>query len=109
MKYLASCCLAILLSGCDTVYQPLGWDGGYEEKKIAEQHYWLQYLGNSTTSREWVIASWHQRAAQLCDNRYTVLTINSIAAAEKLDSIEKIVSTPMNRKNPTLSGEIRCD
>lgn len=105
-KHLLYLLMLTLLSGCDTVYQPLQWDGGYTDKQLAAEHYWIKYLGNTTTSVTWVSRSWHRRAAQLCPNGYRQLKIK----VTSVDTLEKkpILETPLTRVNPTLEGEVIC-
>ena len=95
----------LLLAGCDTVYQPLGWDGGYEDKPLPKHIHWIKYQGNSTTSDNWVLESWHKRAAQLCINGYQAIRIN-VTSPSNQD--QKILELPLQRQNPVVEGEIRC-
>jgi hypothetical protein len=97
--------LGILLTGCDTVYQAMSWDGGYESRQIANNHYWIKYTGNSTTQANWVLLSWQRRAQELCNNNYKVLKIE---APQTLSDNQPIIQTPLNRHNPIVIGEILC-
>ncbi|MEH6444471.1 MAG: hypothetical protein V7784_11290 [Oceanospirillaceae bacterium] len=105
MKHFFILTLTLFLAGCDTVYQPLGWDGGYEDKALASDRYWIKYQGNATTSLTWVTQSWHKRAAQLCKNSYEVQLMGRQAAHE---APKELIDIPLNVDNPTVAGEIRC-
>jgi hypothetical protein len=95
----------LLLAGCDTVYQPLGWDGGYEDKPLPNHIHWIKYQGNSTTPDNWVLESWHKRAAQLCINGYQTTQINVTTPSNKDN---KILELPLQRQNPVVEGKIHC-
>lgn len=108
-KDFAMCCsllpMLVLLTGCDTVYQPLGWDGGYEDKPLGQARHWIKYQGNATTRHTWVTQSWHQRAAQLCINGYEVTEIErSVADPTK----PNILKQPFKRENPVTEGQVQC-
>ncbi|NRA19765.1 MAG: hypothetical protein HRU05_04720 [Oceanospirillaceae bacterium] len=108
MKKLIILSLAVLLSGCDTVYQPLGWDGGYQEQQLRHGHYRLNYQGNSTTPDQWVLQSWHRRAAQLCPSGYAILAINIQQPLSSDATIKTLLNNPLSRRNPEVSGELKC-
>ena len=96
----------LLLAACDTVYQPLQWDGGYQDKQLAPNHFWIEYLGNTTTPFTWVQKSWHKRAQELCRSDYRTKNMKSITSEQ---SVKKpIIETPLHRTNPTLEGEVIC-
>ncbi len=97
--------LSSLLAGCDTVYQEMGWDGGYENRQLAKNHYWIKYTGNATTQANWVLLSWQRRARELCNNNYKVLKIETPQA---LNDNQAIIQTPLNRYNPIIIGEVLC-
>lgn len=93
-----------LLSGCDTVYQPMGWDGGYEDKQLADKHYWIMYQGNSTTPDEWVQQSWQRRASELCAHGYKITKLQGILNHQAADLTE----LALKKRNPVMTGEIQC-
>jgi len=98
---------ALLLSGCDTRYQSMGWDGGYQEQVLATDHYRLSYQGNSTTQDVWVLQSWHRRASELCPAGYSVLSIHA-PNTESSEQAKEVFSNPLTRRNPEAVGEIKC-
>lgn len=108
MKKIIIMGLATLLSGCDTVYQPLGWDGGYQELPLQKGHFRLNYQGNSTTTDQWVLQSWHRRAAQLCPSGYKILAINITQPLSADNAAKTLLSNPLSRRNPEVSGELKC-
>ncbi len=74
MKYIGIILTVSLLGGCATGYQAHTWSGGYKDKEIGTDHYYVEYLGNGTTSRETVNAYWGKRASELCPNGYNELS-----------------------------------
>jgi len=104
-KYSLIFVLATFLTGCDTVYQEMSWDGGYENHQLNEHHYWLKYTGNSTTPANWVLSSWHRRAKELCNTRYKTIKLE---IPQVLHDSQTILQTPLNRHNPIVVGEILC-
>jgi hypothetical protein len=108
MKNCALVSLLLLLAGCDTVYQPLGWDGGYEDKALTDDKYWIKYLGNTTTTDSWVRQSWNKRASELCAGPFNVLKINTKTPNLEIKQIAELVNTPLNRNNSTMEGVIEC-
>lgn len=71
MKKLIVLSVAALLTACSTPYQSYGIAGGYQDEEIAEGEYYLRYVGNGFTSNEKVKNLWHQRARELCNNKYS--------------------------------------
>ncbi len=55
----------VLLSGCATSYQPLGYSGGYTEQPIKENVYIVTFKGNGFTAPERVRRYAIYRAAEL--------------------------------------------
>ena len=101
---ISSC--ALLLAGCDTVYQPMGWDGGYEDKQLADKHFWVKYQGNSTTEDQWVKESWQQRAKELCPTGFKIVKLQGIKNnAQKEIDLNKVI---FKKRNPVIQGEIKC-
>jgi len=97
----------LVTSGCDTTYQPMAWDGGYQDQQIAQGQYRLLYQGNSTTNNDWVLQNWHRRAAQLCPTGYQVLKIQK-PDADSGTTTKEILSNPLTRRNPIVLGELKC-
>ena len=92
--------------GCDTAYQPMGWDGGYEDKLLSHKHYWLKYQGNSTTPDQWVKDSWQRRAGELCANGFSILKLQGIDTnAQKALDLNQVI---FKKRNPLIEGEIKC-
>ena len=64
--------VSLLVQGCSlsTPYQPKDGvhavGGGYEDRKIDENTFWVSFEGNSWTSPEQVLAFWLQRGKELC-------------------------------------------
>jgi len=98
----------LLLSGCDTTYQSMGWDGGYQEQILAMDHYRLSYQGNATTQDSWVLQSWHRRASELCPAGYSVLSIHA-PNTQSSEQAKEVFSNPLTRRNPEAVGEIKCN
>ena len=66
-KILCACPLVamMLLGGCATPYQSVGATGGYIDRKIDDQTYYVQFSGNGYTSRDKVHKYFMYRCAEL--------------------------------------------
>jgi hypothetical protein len=96
----------LLLAACDTAYQPMAWDGGYEDKSLGDKHFWLKYQGNSTTDDQWVKESWQRRASELCPTGFKIFKLMGIAkSAQRETDLNKII---FKKRNPIIEGEIKC-
>ncbi|KTF13125.1 MULTISPECIES: CC0125/CC1285 family lipoprotein [Pseudoalteromonas] len=104
MKFILSITGFLLLAGCATGYQAHTWSGGYKDKALGENHYYVEYLGNGTNSTETVNTYWDMRAKELCPNGYTEVTSelgknNSFAAGTAGVSFD----------HPWKKAEIKCN
>jgi len=108
MRKMAVVLSVFLLSGCDTTYQAMDWDGGYQEQTLDTGHYRLSYQGNSTTQDYWVLKSWHRRASELCPAGYSVLSIHA-PNTESSEQAKEVFNNPLTRRNPEAAGEIKCN
>lgn len=62
----AACALvAIALAACVTTYQPLGTTGGYQERSVGKDRWFVEFFGNGHTSRDTVMVYWLQRCAEV--------------------------------------------
>lgn len=59
--------VTVLLSGClgPTPYQVRGATGGYQERSVGEDRWYVEFYGNGFTSRDTVFAYWLHRCAEL--------------------------------------------
>lgn len=86
-------CSAMLLTACTTTaYQSKDANGGYSERKLEENVYFVTFSGNSNTSRDAVYRSWLYRCADITTQRgydwFVVLgqqAQSSKAADERID------------------------
>ncbi|UZD57269.1 hypothetical protein OLL83_003035 [Shewanella algae] len=104
MKNTAIISLIFLLSACATGYQTHTWSGGYKDKEISDGHYYVEYLGNGTTSKETVNEYWARRASELCPNGYTELSANT----GKNNSFA-MGTAGVTFDHPWKKAEIKCD
>lgn len=58
--------LILVHAGCVTQYQPYGVTGGYEDKKIGDNKYMVEFQGNGYTSHSTVLSYAKRRALELC-------------------------------------------
>lgn len=58
-------CLALLVAGCVTTYQPRGAGGGYQDEKISEDTYRVTYYASGSTSRPVLLKYFLYRCAEL--------------------------------------------
>jgi len=64
--------IVILVSGCAIPYAKKGtqgFKGGYDDKKIGDEHYAIEIEGNGYTSYELAERFFHKRAAELCEGK----------------------------------------
>lgn len=104
MKHVVAIFLTTLLTACATGYQAHTWSGGYKDQKLSEGHYYLEYLGNGTTSRETVNAYWDRRANELCPSGYTELS----SKVGENDSVA-VGTAGVTFDHPWKKAEIKCD
>jgi len=59
------------LAGCvgPTAYQPWGATGGYRERLVGENRYYVEFFGNGFTTRDTVMAYWLHRCAELTQQK----------------------------------------
>ncbi len=58
-------CFVFLLAGCAAPYQPRGHQSGYTDKRIDDNTYIVNYLGDGTTDAERTWNFWMYRCAEL--------------------------------------------
>ena len=71
-KTLGLMAVVVLLSACNTTYGPasaLGGTGGYTDKKVGENQFYIESLTNVSTGPEKALEYWHRRASELCGGR----------------------------------------
>jgi hypothetical protein len=57
--------LVIALAACTTAYQPLGATGGYQERSVGKDRWFVEFFGNGHTMRDTVMVYWLQRCAEV--------------------------------------------
>jgi hypothetical protein len=61
----------LLLAGCATKYQPMGFSGGYKDGHIKDNIYFVEVVTNSFTSQTVAAQYFHRRAKEVClENGY---------------------------------------
>jgi hypothetical protein len=72
-KILILISITIIASGCATASYKSRDDGftnyGYEEKKIEDNKFAIEYYGAKSDSYEKLEAYWHMRAAEVCNSK----------------------------------------
>jgi hypothetical protein len=60
-----------LLAGCATVtpYQPRAFSGGYQERLVGPNRWYVEFFGNGHTTRETVTAYWLYRCAEVTQEK----------------------------------------
>jgi hypothetical protein len=67
---------AAILAGCATSYQPMGWNGGYEETRLDKNVFLVSFRGNQHTSMQQAQDFAFLRAADLAlESGYQYLAI----------------------------------
>src|SRR5947208_94690 len=70
MARFATCVFVLasaFLAGCatPTAYQPKSWTGGYQERAVGKNRWYVEFYGNGRTTRDTVMAYWLHRCAEL--------------------------------------------
>lgn len=108
MRILSVAAFSFAISGCVTGYQAYTWSGGYKDKSLGDGKYYVEYLGNGSTSTELVLQRWEQRSSELCPNGYEII---SNSAGENSGTTAGMVGTtviPISFSHPYIQGEIQC-
>lgn len=113
---------ACLAAGCfaKTPYEQAGYRGGYNDIETQPGTHFVSFAGNGFTTRDEVIAGWHQRAAEVCGGYYEVLgqstdtersgtayVSGTATTRGNQTQIEATVREPMIRKSRA-EGYVRC-
>ena len=71
MRKLLLAVLALALAGCATVtpYQPRAFTGGYQERLVGPNRWYVEFFGNGHTTRDTVTAYWLYRCAELTQEK----------------------------------------
>lgn len=101
--------LAMLTSACATPYQPRGLTGGFEEKKLAEGRFWLQFRGNGFTKPETVRQYWNKRAGELCGGRSYKENTSSGYDTKTSFIVLASGAYPTTDRFPVMQGTIECE
>ena len=80
----------LLLSGClgPTPYQLKQFNGGYQERAVAADRWYVEFFGNGYTSRETVFAYWIYRCAEVTQQKgfdYFVIVARTPQASPAAD------------------------
>jgi hypothetical protein len=63
--------LLLLITGCATPYQKMGFTGGYEDTHLKANTYYVNVQTNAYTSQITAVQYFHRRAKELClENGY---------------------------------------
>lgn len=58
-----------LLGGCATTYEPRSATGGYQERAVGPNRWYVEFFGNGKTTRDTVSAYWLYRCAELTSQK----------------------------------------
>ena len=99
--------LTITLSACMTPYQERGATGGYTDKQIADNVYYVTFSGNGNTPRDRVFRFWLYRCAELTKSKgYDYFVIASTPVRGSSDAARAAVAYAgeYNEIEPTAAG-----
>lgn len=101
--------LPLLFTACATPYQASGALGGYSEKKIADNKYELQFLGNKYTDMNVIHEFWSRRASELCNGK----PYNGKSTSGQLEKSAGMLAPngvflPMEFSYPLAKGTVEC-
>lgn len=103
--------MLVLLAGCATPYQRMGWSGGYEDRVMAPGVYLVTVNVNGYTSASTAFEYLQRRSYELCPTGFTVQSSMSdaqLGAVSHYDSFTHTTETTVVRK-PEMSALIRCN
>ena len=102
--------VALALAGCSTPYQPMGFSGGYKERRMGEDSFFVEVRVNGYTSSGTANEYLHRRAQELCMgagyDRY-VLTGGTASAQVGAYTNTSTGQTTVVQK-PEMSALARC-
>lgn len=117
---------SILLSGCATKYQPMGFTGGYRDFEAQPGIHYIVFRGNGYSSPDNIIEYWHRHAAEVCGgkDKYEVLKSEDVSRitysavtttsgsfntyGNSGDYQGNSVSELHERKHPAMAGYVKC-
>ena len=69
MKFVPLLILSLFIAGCATTYQPNSITGGFSDKQLSFDSFWIGFSGNGYTSASDVQDMCLLRAAEICYSR----------------------------------------
>jgi S1-C subfamily serine protease len=61
--------MVVVIAGCATKYQPMGFTGGYTDQSLGDNVYLIQVNVNAYTSAATAYRYFHRRAQELCQSK----------------------------------------
>jgi hypothetical protein len=111
---LSAVCLGAVvfgLTGCATPYQKSGFTGGYTDKHLRDDLYFVEFAGNGVISRAQVAEYFYRRAREVCTENgysdYRVVDPKDNSVQSFYGSNNGIVSVATINK-PVMSGFVNC-
>lgn len=96
-KILSIVMSCVLLGGCSTGYQKLGYDGGYSEMRTAKNSYMVEYTSNAYTDQSTNFKYALRRAAELTQmNGYKYFQVTNSANTSSQYTTPRIATTNAN-------------
>jgi hypothetical protein len=92
----ATAAAVLALSGCATPYQSRGYGGGFQEREVGQNRWYVEFFGNGHTSRDTVTGFWLYRCAELTAQKgfdYFVILAKRPAPGASLEGEARFVRT----------------
>ena len=112
-KRILVCLFTIYLTGCAAPYHRADKEGildlhhiGYDDVKMDDEIFYVEYSGNGFSSYEYVEEQFHRRASELCPNGYDTKVTRSTRYESNFDSMTCIYDYCRNWK--TAQGIVSC-
>ena len=101
--------IGFFVSGCVTSYQPLGFGGGYSEKKIDKNKYFLRYEATKDTRYQLVEEYWFRRATELCGSENFETDMGGgFGATDTFIPAGGVLVPKRYYNRPVIEGVVRC-
>jgi hypothetical protein len=97
--------VAVVVSGCSTPYQRMGFRGGYEDSSAGGNTHVVHVSVNAFTSQGRAISYAYQRANELCPTGYTLVD----RASDSSSTYTRIGDSVMEMRKPEVTIVVRCN
>jgi hypothetical protein len=99
----------LVLVGCATPYQHMGFGGGYEERELTHGHWIVHVRVNGHTSADTAFEYLQRRALEICQQEgFSDYTIDNSQQSERTSAYRSGENIYVVQK-PDVSASVRCE